>query len=76
MTNHVGIFAIEMYFPKLYLEQTDLEIHDNCVGKYTKGLGLQQMGVATPFEDTASLALSATKRLMEKYCIWFGVGAR
>lgn len=66
---NVGIFAIEMYFPKLYLEQTDLEIHDNCVGKYTKGLGLQQMGVATPFEDTASLALTATRRLMRKYKI-------
>ena len=69
--HNVGIFAIDMYFPKLYVEQTELEIYDNCVGKYTKGLGLKQMGVASPYEDTASMALTAVQRLMKNYDIFW-----
>ena len=65
----VGIFAIECYFPKLYVEQTDLERHDGCVGKYTKGLGLRQMGVCSAYEDTASQALTVTKKLLKNYKI-------
>lgn len=65
----VGIWAIECYFPKLYVEQTDLERHDDCVGKYTKGLGLRQMGVCSAYEDTASQALTVTKTLLTKYNI-------
>lgn len=72
MPQNVGIFAIEMYFPKLYLEQTELELYDNCVGKYTKGLGLKQMGVATNYEDTASMALTACKKLMDNYAMHQG----
>lgn len=34
----VGILAIEVCFPKLYIEQTDLEAHDGCLGKYTKSM--------------------------------------
>jgi hypothetical protein len=34
--NHVGILAMEMYFPNAYVEQTDLEKSDGvAAGKYT-----------------------------------------
>lgn len=66
---NVGIFAIETYFPKIYVDQQDLERHDNCVGKYTIGLGLHQMAVCTAYEDTASLALTAIQRLLKNYNI-------
>ena len=39
--NRVGILAMEMYFPKCCVSQTELEKHDNApTGKYTKGLGM------------------------------------
>lgn len=34
--NHVGILAMEIYFPNAYVEQRDLEIADGVpAGKYT-----------------------------------------
>jgi hypothetical protein len=41
---NVGICGIELYTPRLYVDQSDLEVFDNeSVGKYTIGLGQQQM---------------------------------
>mmetsp|Transcript_104832 Transcript_104832/g.302427 ORF Transcript_104832/g.302427 Transcript_104832/m.302427 type:complete len:102 (-) Transcript_104832:2129-2434(-) len=36
---HVGILAMECYTPSKFVAQTALEVQDECVGKYTKGLG-------------------------------------
>lgn len=65
--NDVGIHAIEMYFPKEYVDQTDLEEYDGVSkGKYTIGLGQARMGFCSDREDITSLCLTVTKRLLEK----------
>lgn len=73
----VGIKAIEVYFPKSYILQDDLEEYDIKVlgeekrqqikGKYTKGLGQTAMGFCSDHEDVVSIALSAVSSLFEKY---------
>ena len=43
-----GIIAIEVYFPKEYVEQSDLEQYDGVSsGKYTIGLGQARLAVTT-----------------------------
>ncbi|KAI6213475.1 hypothetical protein M3Y94_00155000 [Aphelenchoides besseyi] len=66
----VGIKAIELYFPKCYVEQTELEKFNGAAsGKYTNGMGLQQMGFCDDYEDVCSLALNVTFNLLKKYAI-------
>ncbi|KAI6219595.1 HMG-CoA-synt-N domain-containing protein [Aphelenchoides fujianensis] len=66
----VGIKALEFYFPKRFVEQTELEKFNNeGAGKYTNGMGLRQMGFCDDYEDVCSLALSVTSALLEKYAI-------
>lgn len=45
MTKNVGIIAMEMYFPRTYVDQADLERFDGISppGKYTIGLGQTHM---------------------------------
>lgn len=63
----VGIKAIEIYFPALYVDQTDLEKFDAVsAGKYTVGLGQSRMGFCNDREDINSLCLTVLQRLMEK----------
>ena len=62
----VGILDLELYVPGAYLELADLEAADGCVGKYTQGLGLAQMGVCDAREDAVSLALAAACALLER----------
>ena len=64
---NVGILAMEMYFPLRYVDQEDLEIMDNCKGKYTTGLGQLRMGFCDDREDITSILLSVTQNLLEKY---------
>jgi len=41
---NVGIVAMEIYFPKQYVDQAQLEIFDGAsTGKYTIGLGQTRM---------------------------------
>jgi len=64
---NVGIVAMETYFPKSYVEQTDLEQHDKVsAGKYTVGLGQTAMSFASPAEDINSFALNAVSHLISK----------
>ncbi|KAK6049831.1 Hydroxymethylglutaryl-coenzyme A synthase family protein [Cooperia oncophora] len=66
----VGISAIEIYFPKNVVNQTDLEKFDNCSkGKYTVGLGQDQMGFCADNEDVVSISLTVTDALLRKYYI-------
>lgn len=63
----VGILAIEMYFPSVYVDQSDLEVYDSVSsGKYTVGLGQTRMGFCSDREDIQSLCLTVTHRLLEK----------
>ncbi|KAM0682310.1 3-hydroxy-3-methylglutaryl coenzyme A synthase [Mitosporidium daphniae] len=68
--NNFGILAMEIYFPSLYVSQSELECHDNVSqGKYTKGLGQTNMAVCAPCEDICSISLNAVSQLMSKYKI-------
>jgi len=65
---HVGIVGIEIYFPSVYIDQRDLEKHDEVSeGKYTIGLGQQKMGICSDREDINSLAISAFDKLVRSY---------
>eukprot|EP01036_Dinobryon_divergens_P033576 gene33576-43393_t len=68
--NHVGILAIEVYFPSNFVMQTDLE-QANAVsaGKYTIGLGQEAMAFTGDREDINSISLSVVQSLLEKYSI-------
>ncbi len=68
--DNVGILAMEIYFPNTYVEQTDLEVHNQVSkGKYTIGLGQNRMAFCTDREDISSICLTVTKSLMEKHSI-------
>jgi len=67
---NVGILAMEIYFPYFYVDQNDLEEFDQISkGKYTTGLGQQQMGFCSDNEDINSLCLTVVSSLMEKHHI-------
>lgn len=66
---HVGILAMEVYTPHRYVSQADLEVTDNCAGKYTVGLGQLNMAFTDDREDIGSIFLNATANLLEKYSI-------
>lgn len=63
---NVGICAVEIYVPRLYVRQSELEVADNVPGKYTKGLEQEAMGFCEDCEDVHSLALTVVKNLVEK----------
>lgn len=64
---NVGILAMELYFPFLYVDQNELESFDKVSkGKYTIGLGQSKMGFCTDREDINSLCLTVVNRLMER----------
>jgi len=66
----VGIEAIGFHSPQHYIELADLA---NARGvdpnKYTKGLGQTKMAVATPMEDTVTLAVNAGRKALENFDI-------
>ncbi|XP_055924849.1 hydroxymethylglutaryl-CoA synthase 1-like isoform X1 [Argiope bruennichi] len=63
----VGIIDIEIYFPSYYVDQNELETHDNVSkGKYTIGLGQSKMGFCSDREDINSLCLTVVEQLMQK----------
>lgn len=72
----VGILALEVYFPAQYVEQAELERYDGVeAGKYTRGLGQQQMGFCAAHEDINSLCLTVVQRLVERGRLsWDAIG--
>jgi hydroxymethylglutaryl-CoA synthase len=66
----VGIEAIAFHSPEHYIELADLA---NARGvdpdKFTKGLGQLQMAVATPMEDTVTLAINAGLKALKNFDI-------
>ncbi|KAL8900469.1 MAG: hypothetical protein Q9207_005684 [Kuettlingeria erythrocarpa] len=66
----VGIHAIEIYFPRQYVDQGDLEKYDGVgAGKYTIGLGQTRMSFCDDREDINSIALTTLTSLIRKYSI-------
>ncbi|KND04342.1 hydroxymethylglutaryl-CoA synthase [Spizellomyces punctatus DAOM BR117] len=67
---NVGIHAVDIYFPRKYVDQVELEKHDGVSqGKYTIGLGQSKMGICDDREDINSICLTVVKSLLEKYGI-------
>ncbi|XP_059615668.1 hydroxymethylglutaryl-CoA synthase 1 [Phlebotomus argentipes] len=67
---NVGILGIELFFPSLYVDQTELEAFDGVsAGKYTIGLGQKRMGFCTDREDINSLCLTVVSNLLERHGI-------
>ncbi|EFA74817.1 hydroxymethylglutaryl-CoA synthase [Heterostelium album PN500] len=65
---NIGILGMEIYFPKTYVAQEDLEKFDGvAAGKYTVGLGQTNMAFCGDLEDIYSLSMNAVTNLMEKY---------
>ncbi|CAG8662464.1 24875_t:CDS:10, partial [Racocetra persica] len=65
---NVGILAVEIYFPKRFIDQAELEQFDGVsTGRYTIGLGQTRMGFCDDREDVNSIALTAVQNLIEKY---------
>lgn len=64
---NVGIIAMEMYVPKRFVAQADLEEQDGCAGKYVVGLGQKNMAFVDDREDIASIYMTAVTRLLEGY---------
>lgn len=68
--NHVGILAMEVYFPSTYVKQEELEKANKVsTGKYTIGLGQVSMAFTADHEDINSIALTVVHSLLEKYKI-------
>jgi len=73
----IGILAIDVFFPRNYILQEDLEERDietlgedkraAIKGKYTKGLGQTALAFCTDREDTVSNSLNVVSSLMAKY---------
>ncbi|CAM9604663.1 unnamed protein product [Pylaiella littoralis] len=66
---NVGILAMDMYFPRTFVEQSDLEKANDCVGKYTVGLGQNKLAYVDDREDINSVLMTVMQSLLEKYGI-------
>jgi hydroxymethylglutaryl-CoA synthase len=67
--SNVGIHALDIYFPKTSVRQTDLEDFDKAKGKYTIGLGQVSMSFVGDREDIVSICLTCVSNFFEKYRI-------
>ncbi|CAH7668012.1 hydroxymethylglutaryl-CoA synthase [Phakopsora pachyrhizi] len=66
----VGILAMEVYFPRRCISESELESFDGVApGKYTIGLGQEYMAYCDDREDINSFLLTVTKSLLDKYDI-------
>eukprot|EP00486_Rosalina_sp_Unknown_P000451 CAMPEP_0201564922 /NCGR_PEP_ID=MMETSP0190_2-20130828/3656_1 /ASSEMBLY_ACC=CAM_ASM_000263 /TAXON_ID=37353 /ORGANISM="Rosalina sp." /LENGTH=268 /DNA_ID=CAMNT_0047981769 /DNA_START=81 /DNA_END=884 /DNA_ORIENTATION=- len=63
----LGIVAMECYFPKLYISQSEFEqFNDVPSGKYTIGLGQNEMAFTTDREDICSISMTVLSNLLTK----------
>ncbi|VIO97604.1 Uncharacterized protein BM_BM13844 [Brugia malayi] len=68
LADQVGIRGIELYIPKLYVNQKDLETFDSVEkGKYTIGLGQDEMSFCADHEDITSICLTVVSKLLKNY---------
>jgi hydroxymethylglutaryl-CoA synthase len=66
----IGIDAMAFHGPAHYIDLSELAIHRNVdPEKYTQGLGQHKMAIATPCEDTVTLAANAARKAITKFNI-------
>ncbi len=66
----IGIDAISIYVPKLYLDiRLFAEARKIDPGKFNDGLGLEQMAITCPHEDPVTMAVVAARRLFTNYSV-------
>lgn len=66
----VGIDAMAFHGPEHYIDMADLAAARGVEPeKYTRGLGQLAMAVATPCEDTVSLAVSAGRKVLQDFAV-------
>ena len=66
----LGIIDIQIYFPRYYLSQRDLEKYDKIPsGKYTIGLGQTNLSFPDDTEDINSISLTILDKLITKNSI-------
>jgi hydroxymethylglutaryl-CoA synthase len=66
MKTHVGIEALHLAVPRRYLDLSELACARGVEpAKFLVGLGVKEMAVAEPGEDTVALAAAAGRRLLE-----------
>jgi hydroxymethylglutaryl-CoA synthase len=64
---HIGILALEVYTPRTYVKQSELETHTGVpAGKYTIGLGQEGLALTGDAEDIHSICLTVVQSLLEK----------
>ncbi len=64
----VGIETIAFHSPQHYIELADLaKARGVDPDKFTKGLGQVRMAVATPMEDTVTLAINAALKALDNF---------
>ncbi len=69
-TNSVGIDAMAFHGPECFVEMADLALARGVdPAKYVKGLGQRQMAVASPCEDTVTMAASAGAKALAQFNI-------
>ena len=67
MQENLGIIDIQIYFPRYYISQYDLEEYDKVPhGKYTIGLGQTNMSFVDDIEDINSMCLTVLDKLIKK----------
>jgi hydroxymethylglutaryl-CoA synthase len=65
MKTDVGIIDIQLYVPRYYIDQVELEEFDKAgKGKYTIGLGQEKMSFVGDREDINSICLTVLNQLM------------
>eukprot|EP01130_Rhizamoeba_saxonica_P017388 TRINITY_DN8411_c0_g1_i1.p1 TRINITY_DN8411_c0_g1~~TRINITY_DN8411_c0_g1_i1.p1 ORF type:complete len:451 (+),score=83.71 TRINITY_DN8411_c0_g1_i1:64-1416(+) len=68
--SNVGILAMDIYFPKQSVLQSQLEVYNGVAdGKYTIGLGQNAMNFVGDREDVVSMSLSVVRSFFEKYAV-------
>ena len=67
MQENLGIIDIQIYFPRYYISQYELEEYDKVPhGKYTIGLGQINMSFVDDNEDINSMCLTVLDKLIKK----------
>eukprot|EP00455_Lapot_gusevi_P023657 TRINITY_DN2454_c0_g1_i7.p1 TRINITY_DN2454_c0_g1~~TRINITY_DN2454_c0_g1_i7.p1 ORF type:complete len:478 (-),score=128.95 TRINITY_DN2454_c0_g1_i7:66-1439(-) len=68
--SNVGILAMETYFPRQFVAQKELEKSEGVsAGKFTIGLGQDNLAYVDDREDIYSICLTVVSHLLEKYQI-------
>ena len=63
----VGIHALEVFVPSLYVNADDLEAAmGRTPGAFTAGLGQSRAALMSPDEDAVTMAIAAVQRLMRR----------